>query len=43
MNYWYEERPVIHEVCNGQGCGGCDEGEIIVRIKREIEPEEDRK
>jgi hypothetical protein len=30
----YEWMPVIHEVCNGQGCRGCDHtGELTVRIE----------
>ena len=31
----YEWMPVIHEVCNGQGCRGCNGGELIVRINFE--------
>lgn len=27
----FDDIPVIHELCNGQGCRLCDQGELIVR------------
>lgn len=38
MSAAYESVPVIHEVCNGQGCRLCNHtGEIVVRVKLEEE------
>lgn len=28
----YESIPTIHNLCNGQGCRGCVDGEILVRV-----------
>jgi hypothetical protein len=37
MSDMFEDIPVIHEVCNGQGCFTCDyQGEIVVRIELEV-------